>query len=282
MAAEEMTASEYITHHLTHMTYGRFPDGSWGFATDYEQINQMGFWAIHVDTMGWSLGLGLLFLGLFGAVAHGATTGVPRGLQNFIEMIFEFIDDLVSSTFPHRNPMIAPLALTIFIWVFLMNLMDLVPVDWFPEFAHWLGAPFMKIVPTTDPNITLGLALGVFFLVIFYSIKVKGVGGFLGELALHPFPSKLLIPLNLLLELATLFAKPLSLGMRLFANLYAAEMIFILIAIMYSTVALMLLAGALHWAWAVFHILVVPLQAFIFSVLAVVYLAQAHEVEEDH
>jgi F-type H+-transporting ATPase subunit a len=282
MASEQLTASEYITHHLTHMTFGRFPDGTWGFATDYEQINAMGFWAIHVDTMGWSLGLGLAFLLFFGSIARKATTGVPGGVQNFIEMIFEFIDDLVSSTFPHKNDMIPPLALTIFIWVLLMNVMDLVPVDWLPELAHLLGAPYMKVVPSTDPNITLGLALGVFIMVIAFSIKAKGAGGFLGELALHPFPSKLLIPLNLMLELATLLAKPLSLGMRLFANFYAAEMIFILIAIMFSTVALMALAGALHWAWAVFHLLVVPLQAFIFTVLSVVYLAQAHEVEEEH
>jgi F-type H+-transporting ATPase subunit a len=282
MATEDQTASEYITHHLTHLTFGRFPDGSWGFATDYEQIEQMGFMAIHVDTMGWSLGLGALFLWFFYRVGKAATSGVPGGVQNFVEMIVEFIDDLVSSTFPHKNDMIAPLALTIFIWVLLMNTMDLVPVDWIPWPTYLAGVPFMKIVPSTDPNITLGLALGVFVLVIAFSIRVKGARGFLAELALHPFPSKLLIPLNLMLELATLLAKPLSLGMRLFANFYAAEMIFILIAILFSTAALMLLAGALHWAWAVFHLLVVPLQAFIFTVLAVVYLAQAHEVEEEH
>jgi F-type H+-transporting ATPase subunit a len=282
MASEQPTSTEYITHHLTHLTYGRMPDGTWGFATDYEQLDVMGFWAIHVDTMGWSLALGALFLWFFASVARRAKTGVPGGVQNFVEILVEFVDDLVSSSFPHRNPMVAPLALTIFVWVFLMNVMDLVPVDWIPEVAHALGVPYMKIVPSTDPNITLGLALGVFMLIIFYSVKVKGPGGFLRELTLHPFPSKLLIPVNLALELATLLAKPLSMGMRLFANLYAAEMIFILIAIMYSTVALMALAGVLHWAWAVFHILVVPLQAFIFSVLAVVYLAQAHDVEEEH
>ncbi len=280
--ASEQTPTEYITHHLTHLTYGRFPDGSWGFASNYEELESMGFLAIHVDTMGWSIGLAILFLWFFRSVAAKATSGEPGGVQNFIEMLFEFVDDLVSSTFPHKNDMIAPMALTIFVWVFLMNLMDLVPVDVIPEIAHALGAPFMKIVPSTDPNITLGLALGVFALVIFYSIKVKGFGGFFGELAFHPFPSFLLVPLNLVLELGTLLAKPLSLGMRLFANLYAAEMIFILIAIMFSTLVLWPLAGVLQWAWAVFHILVVPLQAFIFSVLAVVYMAQAHEVEEDH
>jgi F-type H+-transporting ATPase subunit a len=282
MASEQLEPSEYITHHLTHMTFGRFPDGTWGFATDYAQLESMGFMAIHVDTMGWSLALVAIFLWFFYSVGKRATAGVPGGVQNFVEIVIEFIDDLVSSTFPHRNEMVAPMALTIFIWVFLMNTMDLVPVDWIPELFHLAGVPFMKIVPSTDPNITLGLALGVFILVIFYSIRVKGVGGFISELTLHPFPNKLLIPVNLLLELATLLAKPLSLGMRLFANFYAAEMIFILIAILFSTVAFALLAGALHWVWAVFHLLVVPLQAFIFTVLAVVYLAQAHEVEEEH
>jgi F-type H+-transporting ATPase subunit a len=237
--------------------------------------------------MGFSIGLGLIFLGLFRLAASGATAGVPGAWQNFVEMVLDFIDDVVSSTFPHKVGYVAPMALTIFIWVFLMNLMDLVPVDWIPGLmkSEAVGLPAFKIVPTTDVNITLGLAVGVFALVIAASIIAKGVKGFLGELALHPFPSKLLIPLNLLIEVSTLLAKPLSLGMRLFANLYAAEMIFILIAALLfgaGSIALFLLGGFAHWAWAVFHILVVPLQAFIFSVLAVVYLASAYEVEEEH
>ncbi len=284
MAAEELTVSYYINHHLTNLTFGRFPDGSWGIAQSAEEAASMGFTAIHLDTMGFSLGLGLFFLGLFWLAARGATSGVPGAWQNCVEICMEFFDDLISSIFTHKVEFVAPMAMTIFFWILLMNLMDLIPVDWIPELAAAMGAPYFKIVPTTDVNITLGLALGVFLLVIGCSIYAKGFLGFIKELTLHPFPSKLLIPINLLIELSTLLAKPLSLGMRLFANLYAAEMIFILIAALLFGMGtwLFVLGGFAHWAWAVFHILVVPLQAFIFSVLAVVYLASAFEVEEEH
>lgn len=275
------TAGEYIQHHLTNLTYGRHPDGTWGFAESAQQAADMGFMAINVDSMGWSIGLGALFCLVFGRVAKKATVGVPGGLQNAVEALVEFIDDTVSSIFSHRNRLIAPLALTIFVWVFLMNLMDLVPVDWIPMLAQALGVGHMKIVPTTDPNITMSMAFTVFLLIIFFSIRVKGIGGFLGELAFHPFP-KFLAPVNLILETVTLIAKPLSLGLRLFGNLYAGEMIFILIALMYTGVVLGFFGGLLQWAWAVFHVLIIILQAFIFAVLTIVYLAQAHEVGEEH
>ena len=275
------TAGEYIQHHLTNLTYGRHPDGTWGFAESAQQAADMGFMAINVDSMGWSIGLGALFCLVFGRVAKKATVGVPGGLQNAVEALVEFIDDTVSSIFSHRNRLIAPLALTIFVWVFLMNLMDLVPVDWIPMLAQALGVGHMKIVPTTDPNITMSMAFTVFLLIIFFSIRVKGIGGFLGELAFHPFP-KFLAPVNLILETVTLITKPLSLGLRLFGNLYAGEMIFILIALMYTGVVLGFFGGLLQWAWAVFHVLIIILQAFIFAVLTIVYLAQAHEVGEEH
>ena len=275
------TAGEYIQHHLTNLTYGRHPDGTWGFAESAQQAADMGFMAINVDSMGWSIALGTLFCVLFGRVAKTATVGVPGGLQNAVEALVEFIDDTVSSIFSHRNRLIAPLALTIFVWVFLMNLMDLVPVDWIPMLAQMLGVGHMKVVPTTDPNITMSMAFTVFVLIIFFSIRVKGLGGFLGELAFHPFP-KFLAPINLILETVTLIAKPLSLGLRLFGNLYAGEMIFILIALMYTGVLLGFFGGLLQWAWAVFHVLIIILQAFIFAVLTSVYLAQAHEVGEEH
>ena len=206
---------------------------------------------------------------------------MPGKLQNAVEMLVDFIDDTVSSIFNHRNDLIAPLALTIFVWVFLMNLMDLVPVDWIPQLAHALGVPYMKVVPTTDPNVTMGMALTVFALILFYSIRQKGPVGFLKELAFHPFP-KILAPVNFILEGVTLLAKPLSLGLRLFGNLYAGEMIFILIALMYSGWMIGIFGGVLQWAWAVFHVLIIILQAFIFAVLTVVYLAQAYDVEEEH
>ena len=176
--------------------------------------------------------------------------------------------------------MVAPMALTIFVWVFLMNLMDLVPVDWLPELAMVLGVSHMKVVPTTDVNITMAMALTIFVAVIFYSIKCKGLIGFAKELTLHPFPSVFAIPINFLLEFVTLIAKPLSLGLRLFGNMFAGEMIFILIAILFSSAIWFVMGGVLQWAWAVFHVLIITLQAYIFAVLSVVYMAQAHDAEE--
>ena len=283
------SSSEYIKHHLTNLTYGQHPDGTWGFAHSAEEVAAMGFWSINVDTLGWSVGLGIVFCVIFWLAARRATSGVPNGFQNAIEMIVDFIDDTVSGIFQHRNSLIAPMALTIFVWVFLMNLMDLVPVDWIPEAAKRVGVEYMKVVPSTDPNVTLGLAFAVFMLIIFYSIKEKGIGGFLKELLCHPFEVKLrspltwlFMPVNLVLEGVTLIAKPVSLGLRLFGNLYAGEMIFILIALMYGGLLIGIFGAALQWAWAVFHVLIITLQAFIFAVLTVVYLAQAHDVEEDH
>ena len=275
------SSGEYIQHHLTNLTYGRHPDGTWGFAANQQEAADMGFVAINVDSMGWAVALGLLFCIVFRFAASRAAAGVPGRLQNAVEMLVDFIDDTVSSIFNHRNEIIAPLALTIFVWVFLMNLMDLVPVDWIPQLAHALGVPFMKVVPTTDPNVTMGMALTVFALILFYSVREKGPVGFLKELAFHPFP-KILAPINFILEGVTLLAKPLSLGLRLFGNLYAGEMIFILIALMYSGWMIGVFGGVLQWAWAVFHVLIITLQAFIFAVLTVVYLAQAYEVEEEH
>ena len=275
------SSSEYIKHHLTNLTYGRMPDGSWALAHDAHQAAQMGFWKIHVDTLGWSFALGFLFVILFRFAAKRATTGVPGGFQNFVEIMVDFVNTQVKENFHGRNPWIAPMGLTIFCWVFLMNLMDLIPVDWVPGIFALFGVHYMKIVPSTDPNITLAMSFTVFFMIIYYSIKVKGIGGFLGELTLHPFSSDnmvlkiILIPVNLFLETVNLLAKPISLGLRLFGNMYAGEMIFILIA---------LLPWFLQWTlsvpWAIFHILVITLQAFLFMILTIVYLSTAHEDHE--
>ncbi|UCJ17644.1 F0F1 ATP synthase subunit A [Pseudomonas sp. MM211] len=286
MAAAE-TASGYIQHHLQNLTYGQHPVNGWGFAHSAEEAKEMGFWAFHLDTLGISVVLGLIFIFLFKAAAKRATSDQPGGLQNFVEVLVEFVDGSVKDTFHGRNALIAPLALTIFVWIFLMNLMDLVPVDWIPVAAAKISGNehlFFRAVPTTDPNATLGMALSVFALIIFYSIKVKGIGGFLGELTMHPFSAKnifvkiLLIPVNLLLEFVTLIAKPISLALRLFGNLYAGELIFILIAVMFGGgILLAALAGVLQWAWAVFHLIIITLQAFIFMMLTIVYLSMAHE-----
>ena len=284
----EQTASGYIQHHLQNLTFGQLQNGDWGFAHTAQEAKEMGFWAFHVDTLGWSVFLGLIFILLFRMAAKRATSGQPGALQNFVEVMVEFVDGSVKDTFHGRNALIAPLALTIFVWIFLMNLMDLVPVDFLPVLAAKITGNehlFFRVVPTTDPNATLGLALSVFALIVFYSIKVKGIGGFLGELTLHPFSSSnifvqvLLIPVNFLLEFVTLIAKPISLALRLFGNMYAGELIFILIAVMFGSGLFLLstLGVALNWAWAVFHILIITLQAFIFMMLTIVYLSMAHE-----
>lgn len=276
--ASEYTTSEYITHHLTNAKMCMSDNG----IAFNKACEDAGFWAWHIDTLGWSIGLGLLFLWLFRSVAKKATSGVPSKTQAFVELVIDFVNDNVTSTFHGRSALIAPLALTIFVWVLLMNLMDLVPVDVLPMIAGAIGQygfgmdphdVYMKAVPTTDLNLTFALAIGVFFLIIFYSIKMKGIGGFTKELTMQPFGHWAFIPVNFILETVTLLARPLSLALRLFGNLYASELIFILIA----TIGYFQLP--LHFAWAVFHILVLPLQAFIFMMLTIVYLSLA---SEDH
>jgi len=277
MSTETLTSAEYIHHHLQNLTFGQHPDGSWGIAHGFEEAKAMGFWALHLDTMGFSIGLGVLFLYFFHKAARQATADVPGGLQNFVEWIVEFVEDSVKGSFSGKNALVAPLALTIFIWIFLMNFMDLIAVDFFPQLAHLLGIPYLRVVPTADPNATFGMAFGVFFLILYYSIKIKGVGGFVGELAFQPF-GKLGVPINLLLEGVNLISKPLSLSLRLFGNMYAGEMIFILIAIMYSAGwVLGAFGGLLQIGWAIFHILIITLQAFIFMTLTIVYLDMAHQ-----
>jgi F-type H+-transporting ATPase subunit a len=271
-AGNEVSSTYYIQHHLQNLTFGNHPDNGWSLASSAEEAREMGFWAIHLDTMGWSIAMGMLFIWVFRKAGKMATTGVPGGLQNAVEMVVEFIENLTRATFHGKNPMIAPLALTLFVWILLMNTLKIIPVDYFPVLFAKLGVDYMKIVPTTDPNATLGMALGVFGLIIYYSIKVKGIGGFAKELSLTPFNHSALIPFNLVLEIIGLLVKPLGLGLRLFGNMFAGEVIFILIALL-PFWAIWLL----DVPWAIFHILVVTLQAFIFTVLSVVYLSAAHE-----
>ena len=276
MAAEgNKTASEYIQHHLQNLQLCRGEDGwVWNECAG-------NFWAINVDSMVFSIVLGLVLCTLFRSAATKFTIDKPGTLQSMVEMVVDFVDTSVRDTFHGQNKLIAPLALTIVVWVFMMNLMDLIPVDWLPQAAHLAGVEYLKVVPTTDPNITFGMSFSVFFLVIFFSLKVKGPGGFLAELTLHPLnPKELGIPwflappvivFNFVLESVALLAKPLSLSLRLFGNMYAGELMFILIAL------LGIWQLPLHFGWAVFHILIVTLQAYIFMMLTIVYLSQAHE-----
>jgi F-type H+-transporting ATPase subunit a len=258
-SAAAETPTEYIIHHLTNLAAG---DGAA---------------AVHLDTLFFSIVLGAVFIAIMARAAVRATADVPGGLQNFAEIMVEFVDQQVKDTFHGHNPVIAPLALTIFCWVFLWNAMDLVPVDLLPMVAGSLGIHYLRVVPSTDLNATFGLSLSVFLLVIFYSFKVKGPGGYAKEFLTHPF-GPYLFPANFLLNLVELLAKPVSLSLRLFGNLYAGEMIFILIAILYgSGWVLGPIAGVLQLGWAIFHLLIITLQAFIFMVLTIVYLSMAHE-----
>lgn len=272
-----ISSTDYIKHHLTYLTYNlkTMSIGSGG-----------GFWTLNLDTIFFSVLSGVVALALLVFGARRVSTGLPGKFQNFAEMMLEFADTQVKDCFHGRNALIGPLALTIFVWVFVMNFMDIVPVDVLPLMAGAAGVHHLKVVPTNDLNMTFAMSLAVFFMIIFYSFKVKGFKGFIKELTLQPFNHPAFIPFNLLLELVGLIAKPISLALRLFGNLYAGELIFILIALLtldtassslVSSVAQGVAQFFLSLGWSIFHILVITLQAFIFMVLTIVYLSLAHE-----
>jgi F-type H+-transporting ATPase subunit a len=254
------TSGEYIVHHLTNWVVGE------------------GFWAVHVDSL---IVAGLLGIGAFGLMmmaARRATSGVPGGLQNFFEIITGFVDGQVKDTFHAKNAMVTPLAITIFVWIFLMNAMDLIPVDFIPHFiTEPLGIHYFKVVPTTDPNVTFGMSLTVFAIVIGFNFFHKGAGGFVKEALTQPFHATgaigtiILAPVNLFFRIVEEIARPISLSLRLFGNMYAGEMVFILIALL----GIWQLPLALPWA--LFHILIITLQAFVFMMLTIVYLSLAAE-----
>ncbi len=256
-----LTSSEYIQHHLHYLQ----------FNLKTLSMGNGGFWTLNLDTLCISSFLGLSFLYVFRMVAKRATVNTPSRLQSVIELLVEFVDGQVKDCFHGKSKLIAPLALTIFVWVFLMNLMDLLPVDLLPLIGHTVALSYLRVVPTTDPNLTFSMSLSVFFLILFYSVKIKGFSGFAKEMTLQPF-GPWLVPFNFLLKTVDELAKPISLALRLFGNLYAGELIFILIALLPPYLQWML--GA---QWSIFHILIIVLQAFIFMVLTIVYLSLAHE-----
>ena len=268
MASEGgMSPNEYIVHHLTNLQHGQ------------------GFWTVNLDSIFFSVALGLVFLGVFYAVARNATSGSPGRLQSFVELMIDFIDTQVRDTFGRSDKFVASLALTIFCWVLLFNAMDWLPVDLLPLVAEkGLHLEHLKVVPSTDLNITLAMSFTVFLICMFYSVKMKGLGGFAKELLTHPF-GPWMFPFNLLLNLIEHIARPVSLGLRLFGNLYAGEMIFLLLAVLGGSFAINSFGGIFAafgqylfgFLWAFFHILVIPLQAFIFTVLTTVYMSMAHE-----
>ena len=276
--AEGHSPADYVTHHLGHWSTGK--DKGFITLTDW-----------HLDTLLVSTVLGLAFLWLFRIAAVRATSGVPGKLQNFVEMMVEFVDNSVKSSFHGSRSFLGPLVLTILVWTFLWNCMDLLPVDVPPVIASQVfGIEYFRVVPSADMSATFALSISVFFLIIFYSLKGKGFGGYAKELLTHPFGSNpLLIPANLVLNIVELLAKPLSLGLRLFGNLYAGELIFILIALLgmawtgLNALSVGLFAGQIlaGMAWAIFHILVVTLQAFIFMTLTIVYISMAYESHDE-
>ncbi|HVV69923.1 MAG TPA: F0F1 ATP synthase subunit A [Gammaproteobacteria bacterium] len=257
-----ITPGDYIEHHLQQLAFNinglNFKSGQ-------------GFWTLHLDTLGVSIVLGVLFLFFFRMAAKKAVSGVPGRLQNFLEMLIEFVQGLVKESFHGRNTLIGPLALTIFVWVFLMNLMDLLPVDLLPRIAVALGIPYFRAVPTADLNLTFALSISVFCLIIYYNFKIKGPWGFSKEVLSKPF-GIWLFPLNIIFRFIEELSRPISLALRLFGNLFAGELIFILIA---------LLPWWIQWTvggvWAIFHILIIAIQAFIFMMLTIVYISLAHE-----
>lgn len=271
---------EYIQHHLTNLCVG-----------DCDPVTHKaaGFWAWHLDTIFFSYLLGALIVVVGWRVGRNLNADKPGGFQNFVEMILDFVSNQVRDTFPGHNPLIAPLALTIFVWVFLMNFMDLIPVDLLPVIGAAMGISYLKVVPTTDLSTTLAMSLTVFVLVVFYSIKVKGPAGYVKMFLFHPF-GKFFIPVNIIMTAIEELAKPLSLALRLFGNLFAGELVFLLIALIGGTLAvgggLSFLWGGLQVAldlgWLIFHLLVITLQAFIFMVLSIVYLGMAHTTADDH
>jgi F-type H+-transporting ATPase subunit a len=274
------SSSEYIQHHLTNLTLCK-KDGDWVW-----NDCKGNFYALNVDSMGISVVLGLVFCTLFYRVAKKATTGRPGRMQAGIEWVVDFVNGSVRGMYHGKSKLIAPLALTILAWIFLMNLLDLIPVDFVPLATGAMGVQYFKSVPTTDVNVTFGMSISVFLLTLFYSFKMKGPIGFAKEFLMHPIapPTKgigliiapVIMALNLVLELPGFLARPLSLSLRLWGNMYAGELIFILIAL------LGLYQIPLHFMWAVFHILVIALQAYIFMMLTIVYLSQANDTGEAH
>jgi F-type H+-transporting ATPase subunit a len=259
------TSVEYIQHHLQN-----------------NSIGEGGFWVLNLDTLFYSWLLAGVLMYIAYNMGKTMTTDTPSGGQNVLEAIVEFVQQQINDIFPGSNPLIGPLALTIFMWVFLMNAMDMLPVDLLPQLGQLVGIHYMKIVPTTDLSTTFALALSVFALIIYYNIKIKGPIGYIKMFLFHPF-GKYLIPVNILMTAIEEIAKPISLGLRLFGNMFAGELIFMLIALLGGASLYGLLPQiALGTVWAIFHILVISLQAFIFMLLTIVYLGMAHQEIDEH
>jgi F-type H+-transporting ATPase subunit a len=265
-AGKDFNATDYIQHHLTFLA---------------KPAGEGGFWALNVDSVVTAALVGVLAMGAIWWVVRGATSGVPSKRQALVELLIEFIDDQVKGIFHHgdRNKFVAPAALTVFVWVLVMNAMDFLPIDIVVGPLEWAGIHAWRPVPTADVNTTFALALSVWFLMIYFSIAAKGLGGWIHELFCAPFGSNVLLwPANLLFNFIEYVSKPLSHALRHFGNMYAGEIIFLLLWLLAATgVFGTIIATVLGLGWAIFHILIVALQAYIFMMLTVVYIAMAHE-----
>lgn len=266
MSGKESTggASDYINHHLQNLTF---------------QVGEGGFWTLHLDTLITSVVLGFLMVFGFWLATRKASAGVPGKWQAFVEILLEFVDNQVRDTYHGKSKLITPIAITLFFWILMMNMMKFIPADLIGKTLELFGVHYWKPVPTADINGAFGLSFSVFFLTLFFGLSAKGVGGFAKGFLTEPF-GKWMLPANLILNTVEWLSKPLSLGMRLFGNMFGGELVFLLIWLLASAgIAGVVGSSAFGLGWMIFHVLVVPLQAFIFMMLAIVYLTLA---EEDH
>ncbi|KMM73838.1 ATP synthase F0F1 subunit A [Xanthomonas sp. NCPPB 1128] len=262
MAGEAETPTSYIQHHLHNLTF---------------QVQEGGFWQVHVDTMIMSVLSGLLMVFGFWLATRKATAGVPGKWQAFVEIMLEFVDRQAKDTYHGTSKLVTPIAITLFFWILMMNLIKMIPADFLAIPLSWAGVHYWKPVPTADVNATLGMSISVFFLMIFFSLRSKGVGGMAKEFLTAPF-GKWMLPFNLILNIVEWLSKPVSLAMRLFGNMFGGEIVFLLIWVLGGAGIFGALAGgAFGFGWMLFHLLVIPLQAFIFMMLSIVYLSLAED-----
>lgn len=263
MASEaELTPTSYIQHHLQNLTF---------------KVDEGGFWTLHVDTLVMALLMGLLMVFMFWMATRRPTAGVPGKWQAFVEIMLEFVDRQAKDTYHGKSKLVTPIAITLFFWILLMNLIKMIPADFIAKPLELMGVHYFKPVPTADVNATLGMSISVFFLMLFFALKAKGLGGFTHEFLTAPF-GKWMMPFNLILNIVEWLSKPVSLAMRLFGNMFGGEIVFLLIWVLGGAGILGALAGGVFGlGWMLFHLLVIPLQAFIFMMLSIVYLSLSED-----
>ena len=263
MAAEaELTPTSYIQHHLKNLTHS---------------VGEGSFWTLNVDTFVTALLMGLFMVFIFWLATRKATAGVPGKWQAFVEICLEFVDRQARDTYHGTSKLVTPIAITLFFWILLMNLIKMVPADFIAKPLEWVGIHYWKPVPTADVNATLGMSISVFFLMLFFGLRAKGVGHFTLEFLTQPF-GKWMLPFNLILNIVEWVSKPISLAMRLFGNMFGGEIVFLLIWVLGGAgIAGMFAGAAFGFGWMIFHLLVIPLQAFIFMMLSIVYLSLSED-----